>query len=125
MTIEGTATISIAQLDLFREQALEIEKLKREKRETAEELEKLVARLDDAEYMRQCKIIDSTENLSDRKIREMCNKAASTLRVFVSAPALRQIIRKYIDEDASAGHQEIGAMTKKEFDAIPLILEKE
>lgn len=125
MEIEGTATISIAQLDLFRGQALEIEKLKKERQEMAEELEKLVARLDDAEYMRQCKIIDSTENLSDRKIREMCNRAASTLRVFVSAPALRQIIRKYIDEDASEGHQEIAAMSKKEFDAIPLILTEE
>lgn len=51
-TIEGTATISIAQLDFFRQQAKEVEKMKREQEETREALKKLVAGLDDAEYKR-------------------------------------------------------------------------
>ena len=121
-TIEGTATISIAQLDFFRQQAKEVEKMKQEQEETREALKKLVVGLDDAEYKRQLEIIDSTKNLSDRKIREMCNEATATLRVFISVPELRKLVRKYIDKDASEGHYDISVMKKAEFDAIPLIL---
>lgn len=124
-TIEGTATISIAQLDFFRQQAEEVERMKREQEETRKALKKLVAGLDDAEYRRKLEIIDSTKNLSDKKLREMCDEAAATLRVFISVPELRKLVRKYIDRDASEGHHDISVMKKAEFDAIPLILKEE
>lgn len=55
----------------------------------------------------------------------MCREAAATLRVFISVPELRKLVKKYIDRDASEGHHDISAMKKAEFDAIPLILKEE
>lgn len=121
-TIEGTATISIAQLDFFRQQAKKVKELEAEREETKETLKKLVAYLDDAEYKRQIEIVDGTANLSDKEVREMCRKAAATLRVFVSVPELRKLVRKYIDRDESDGHHDIALMTKKEFEGIPILL---
>ena len=124
-SIEGTATISIAQLDAFRQQAEEIEKLHKEKAATGEMLKKLVTRLDDEEYKKMIEVIDNTKNLTDKQLQKKYSEAAATLRVFISAPVLRELVRKYIDEDASDAHYDIRKMTKKEIEAIPILLDEE
>lgn len=123
-TIEGTATISIAQLDFFRQQVEQVKELKERMKETQEAMKKLVAYLDDTEYKQQIEAIDKMKNLSDREMRKMCREAAAKLRVFVSVSELRKLVKRYIDRDESDGHYDIAMMTKEEFDGIPILLEE-
>lgn len=125
--IEGTATISIAQLDDFRQQQEKIERMERDRMETKELLSELVGRLDDEVYKQKCKEIDEMKGISDRQIKKLGDEAALTIEIYVDAEVLKKIIRKYIDAEKSDAHFEIAHMKNAELEElkIHLITEKE
>lgn len=124
-TIEGTATISIAQLDAFRQQAETIRKMEKDKEETKQLLSQLVSHLDDAAYKERCAEIDAMKRISDRQLRKLCDEAAETIEIYVDAQVLKKIIRKYINVNGSEAAFEIAKMKNDTLEGIRIHLEEE
>lgn len=124
-TIEGTATISIAQLDAFRKQSETIRKMERDREDTKELLSQLVSHLDDEAYLKRCAEIDEIKNISDRKLRKLGDEAAQLIEIHVDAEILKKIIRKYIDVKKSDAHFEIAQMKNDELEGIKIHLDTE
>ena len=124
-TIEGTATISIAQLDAFRQQSETIKRIEKDREETKELLSQLVSHLDDEAYLKRCKEIDEMKNISDSKLRKLGDEAAQLIEIHVDAEVLKKIIRKYIDINASDAHFEIAHMKNAELEEVKIHLDTE
>lgn len=124
-TIEGTATISIAQLDAFRQQSETIKRMEKDREETKELLSQLVSHLDDEAYLKRCREIDEMKSISDSKLRKLGDEAAQMIEIHVDAEVLKKIIRKYIDINASDAHFEIAHMKNAELEEVKIHLDTE
>lgn len=117
--VEGTATISIEELDKLRERETWYTEIHREAKG-------LIENIDSARFDELMKRIDDMPNdISDDEVDGLCKEAAGTLRIIVSERHLRNLIREHIEEVKSECHYAISEMTKEEFEVIPLSLGKE
>ncbi len=114
--IEGTATISIEQLDKLRQQEKIFSNILRD-------VKGLIQSIDTEEYDKRAKQIDDMGNMSDEKFERLLKEAEGALRVVVSERSLRKLIHEYIDDEKSEQHYILSEMTEEEFAKIPLILE--
>lgn len=114
--IEGTATISIEQLDDLRQQEKFFSNMQRD-------VKGLILNIDTEEYDKRAKQIDDMRDLSDEEFDRLIKEAAGTLRVVVSERLLRKLIHECIDDEKSEQRYMLSEMTEEEFAKIPLILE--
>lgn len=115
--IDGTATISIDELDHLREQEQWYNSLRGT-------LKGIVADIDTEKYDKEMKKIDDTPNeISDEELHELMKVATSTLEIIVNENVLRKLIVEFIDETKSDVHYEISEMSTEELKTIPLILD--
>lgn len=114
--IEGTATISIEQLDDLRQQQDFFSNMQRD-------VKGLVQSIDTEEYDKRVKQIDDMSDMPDEKFERLIKEAAGALRVVVSEKSLRKLIHEYIDDEKSEQRYILSEMTEEEFEKIPLILE--
>lgn len=114
--IEGTATISIEKLDDLRECEELLFNLQRD-------VKSLVKDIEHEEFDKIGKQIDGMSDLSDAEFEKLMDKANMTLKIIVSDRTLRNLIREYIDGEASEHHYALEEMGSEKFAQIPLILE--
>lgn len=114
--IEGTATISIAELDKLRQREEWFSELKRNVRG-------LIERIDDEEYEKRAKHIDDMEDLADEELESLITEAKEELKIIVSEKALRKLIHEYIDGAKKESYYILQEMTEEEFAKVPLILD--
>lgn len=114
--IEGMANISLETLDELRE----CEALYNSFRRNASGL---IARIETEQYEKECKKIDEMNNVSDKTLIRLCEKAAEKLKIIVSDANLRKLIRDFLDGERSDAHYALDNMTDVRFAKIPLILE--
>ena len=114
--IEGTATISIEQLDDLRQQEEFFSNMQRD-------VKGLIKNIDTEEYDKRAKQIDDMGDMPDEEFDKLIKEAAGVLRVVVSERSLRKLIHEYIDDEKSEQRYILSEMTEEEFAKIPLILE--
>lgn len=114
--IEGTATISIEELDNLRQQEEYFLKLRRD-------VKRLVKSIDAEEYEKRGKQIDDIGDMTDEEFERLIKEAAGTLKIIVSEKALRRLIHEYMEGEKTESHYALQEMTKEEFARVPLILE--
>lgn len=114
--IEGTATISIKELDKLRQREQWHTDLMRRTKA-------LVKDVETQEYDEECKKIDEMGAIEDEELEKMLQEARKTLKVIVSETVLRKLIHEYIDETKSDVHYELSDMSDEDFGAIQIILE--
>lgn len=109
--IEGTATISIEQLDDLRQQQDFFSNMQRD-------VKGLVQSIDTEEYDKRVKQIDDMSDMPDEKFERLIKEAAGALRVVVSEKSLRKLIHEYIDDEKSEQRYILSEMTEEEFEKI-------
>ena len=114
--IEGTATISIEELDKLRQREEWFSELKRNVRG-------LIERVDDEEYEKRAKHIDDMDDMPDEELERLITEAEETLKIIVSEKVLRKLIHEFIEGEKKESHYVLQEMTEEEFAKIPLILE--
>lgn len=114
--IEGTATISIKELDKLRQREQWHTELTRRAKA-------LVKNVDTQEYDKKCKKIDEMGAIEDEELEKMLQEARKTLKVIVSETILRKLIHEYIDETKSDTYYELSDMSDKDFSEVQIVLE--
>lgn len=114
--IEGTATISIKELDKLRQREEWHTELMRKTKA-------LVKNVDTQEYDKKCKKIDEMGGIEDEELKKMLQDARKTLKVIVSETVLRKLIHEYIDETKSDVHYELSDMSDEDFREVQIALE--
>lgn len=115
--IEGTATISIEELDELREREQWHKDLMRK-------VKMLVEKIDTSEYDKKHEEID-LENTTDRKLEKLLKEAVKSIKIIVSEKTLRNLIHEYIDDTKSNAHYMLSEMSEKEFGEVKLIFANE
>lgn len=114
--IEGTATISIEELDHLRER----EQWHSSLRGT---LKGIVADIDTEEYDKEMKKIDdSPDEISDEELDALIKQAARTVKIVLNENILRKLVIDFIDDTKSEVHYAISEMSTEELKEIPLII---
>ena len=114
--IDGTATISIEELDRLREREQWYDHLRAK-------LKNIVANLDTEEYDKEMKKIDdSPDEISDEELDELIKQAAGTVKIIINGEILRKLVSEFIDDTKSEVHYAIGEMSTEELKEIPLII---
>lgn len=114
--IEGTATISIEELDNLRQQEQYLSELRRD-------VKGLIKYIDSEEYEKKGKLIDDMGNMPDEEYERLIKEAAGALKIIISEKSLRKLVHEYIDGEKEESHYVLQEMTEEEFMKIPLILE--
>lgn len=114
--IEGTATISIEQLDDLRQQEEFFSNMQRD-------VKGLIKNIDTEEYDKRAQQIDDMGDMPDEEFDKLIKEAAGVLQVVVSERSLRKLIHEHIDDEKSEQYYILSEMTEEEFAKIPLILE--
>lgn len=121
--IEGTATISLAELDdlrLCREQIKEYEAEIEKQKET---LSHLIQSIDTTEFDKINAETDAAENnLTDKQIDERVKLADSKLILHINERELRRLIKKGVVAETSEAHFALSKMTLKEFENIKIMI---
>lgn len=114
--IEGTAKISIEELDRLREREQWYNSLRGT-------LKGIVENIDTEEYDKEMKKIDdSPDEISDEELDALIKKAAGTVKVIVNENILRKLVIDFIDDTKSELHYAISEMSTEEFKEIPVII---
>lgn len=114
--IDGTATISIEELDRLRESEQWYNSLRGT-------LKNIIADIDTEEYDKEMKKIDdSPDEISDEELDELIKQAAGTVKIVLNENILRKLIIEFIDDTKSELHFTISEMSTEELKAIPLII---
>lgn len=114
--IDGTATISIEELDHLREREQWYNSLRGT-------LKGIVADINTEEYEKEMKKIDdSPDEISDEELNELIKRATRTVKIVLNENILRKLIAEFIDDTKSEVHFAIGEMSAEELKAIPLII---
>ena len=114
--IEGTATLSIEELERLRE----CEQWNNSLRGT---LKGIVANIDTEEYDKEMKKIDdSPDEISDEELDELIKQAAGTVKIIINGEILRKLVSEFIDDTKSEVHYAISEMSKEELKGIQLII---
>lgn len=114
--IEGTATISIEELDRLREREQWYNSLR-------ETLKGIVANIDTEEYDKEMKKIDdSPDEISDEELDALIKQAARTVKIVLNENILRKLVVEFIDDTKSEVHYAISEMSTEELKEIPLII---
>lgn len=115
--IEGTATISIEELDRLRE----CEQWYNSLRGT---LKGIVANIDTEEYDKEMKKIDdSPDEISDEELNALVKQAARNAKIVLNENILRKLVIDFIDDTKSEVHYAISEMSTEELKEIPLIIQ--
>ena len=114
--IEGTATISIEQLDDLRQQEEFFSNMQRD-------VKGLIKNIDTEKYDKRAQQIDDMGDMPDEEFDKLIKEAAGVLQVVVSERSLRKLIHEHIDDEKSEQRYILSEMTEEEFAKIPLILE--
>lgn len=115
--IDGTATISIKELDELRQR-------EQMHRELVYWLLKLVKEIDTSEYDKRCEEIDKNDRImTDEQLEDAMREAGKALKIIISDSVLRKLVFEYIDPEKDKSRYEIGEMSEEVFSAIPIILE--
>lgn len=114
--IEGTATISIEELDRLREREQWYNSLRGT-------LKGIVANIDTEEYDKEMKKIDdSPDEISDEELDALIKQAARTVKIVLNENILRKLVVEFIDDTKSEVHYAISEMSTEELKEIPLII---
>ena len=114
--IDGTATISIEELDHLREREQWYNSLRGT-------LKGIVADINTEEYEKEMKKIDdSPDEISDEELNELIKRATRTVKIVLNENILRKLIVEFIDDTKSEVHFAISEMSAEELKAIPLII---
>lgn len=114
--IEGTATISIEELDRLREREKWYDSLRGT-------LKKIVAKIDTEEYDKEMrKIDDSPDEISDEELDAIIKQATKTVKIVINENILRKLVIELIDETKSDVHYAISEMSTEELKEITLII---
>lgn len=114
--IEGTATISIEELDRLREGEQWYNSLRGT-------LKGIVANIDTEEYDKEMKKIDdSPDEISGEELNALIKQAARTVKIVLNENILRKLVIDFIDDTKSEIHYEISEMSTEEFKEIPLVI---
>lgn len=114
--IEGTATISIEELDRLREREQWYNSLRGT-------LKGIVANIDTEEYDKEMKKIDdSPDEISDEELDALIKQVARTVKIVLNENILRKLVVEFIDDTKSEVHYAISEMSTEELKEIPLII---
>lgn len=114
--VEGTATISIEELDRLREREQWYDNLRGK-------LKHIVEKIDTEEYDKEMKKIDdSPDEISDEELDALIKQAAGTVKIIINGTILRKLVGEFIDETKSEVHYAISEMSTEELKEIPLII---
>lgn len=114
--VEGTATISIEELDRLREREQWYNDLRGK-------LKNIVGKLDTEEYDKEMKKIDdSPDDISDEELDALIKQAAGTVKIILNGEIIRKLIIEFIDDTKSEVHYAISEMSTEELKEIPLII---
>ena len=114
--IDGTATISIEELDHLREREQWYDNLRGK-------LKHIVEKIDTEDYDKEMKKIDdSPDEISDEELDELIKRATGTVKIVLNENILRKLIVEFIDDTKSEVHFAISEMSAEELKAIPLII---
>lgn len=114
--IDGTATISIEELDRLREREQWYKSLR-------EKLKNIVASIDTERYEKEMKKIDDCQDeISDEELNELIKQATRTVKIVLNENILRKLIIEFIDDTKSELHYAISEMSTEELKEIPLII---
>lgn len=114
--VEGTATISIEELDRLRECEQWYNHLRGK-------LKNIVEKLDTEEYDKEMKKIDdSTDDISDEELEALIKQAAGTVKIILNREIIQKLIIEFIDDTKSEVHYAISEMSTEELKEIPLII---
>ena len=114
--IEGTATISIKELDRLRE----YEKWYNDLRRTVRSLEKRIETSNTNEYYDSI----TTDIMTEEEIEKEISKATKEIKVIVSEESLHELIYQYLDDTKSPLYCFMrNVMAKEDFENIQMVLE--
>ena len=114
--VEGTATISIEELDRLREREQWYNDLRGK-------LKNIVGKLDTEEYDKEMKKIDdSPDDISGEELDALIKQAAGTVKIILNGEIIRKLIIEFIDDTKSEVHYAISEMSTEELKEIPLII---
>ena len=111
--VEGTATISIEELDRLREREQWYNNLRGK-------LKNIVEKLDTEEYDKEMKKIDdSTDDISDEELDALIKQATGTVKIILNREIIQKLIIEFIDDTKSEVHYAISEMSTEELKEIP------
>ncbi len=114
--IEGTATISISELDRLRQ----YEEWYNELRRSVRRLEKRVETKHTDDYYENV----TTDIMTEEQLEKVANEEVEEIKIIISGEELHELVYEYMDDTKSAAHCFVQTiLTKEEFGKIKLILE--
>lgn len=121
--IEGTATISLAELDDLRLCREQIKEYEAEIEKQKEMLSHLIQSIDTTEFDKINAETDAAENnLTDKQIDERVKLADSKLILHINERELRRLIKRGVVAETSEAHFALSKMTLKEFENIKIMI---
>lgn len=122
--MEGTATISLKTLDELRAKVKEAEQAKKRNEQFAKKLMDCYG-FDAEEYDKALKEIDNNRDLTDKQCSKLVSEAMTKhLKIVIDTEELKELIREYIDEEASDEHLDIAKASMKELKQIQVVLKE-
>lgn len=122
--MEGTATISLKTLDELRAKAKEAEQAKKRNEQFTKKLMDCYG-FDAEEYDKALKEIDNNRDLTDKQCSKLVSEAMTKhLKIVIDTEELKELIREYIDEEASDEHLDIAKASMKELKQIQVVLKE-
>lgn len=122
--MEGTATISLKTLDELRAKVKEAEQAKKRNEQFAKKLMDCYG-FDTEEYDKALKEIDNNRDLTDKQCSKLVSEAMTKyLKIVIDPEELKELIREYIDEEASDEHLDIAKTSMKELKQIQVVLKE-
>lgn len=122
--MEGTATISLKTLDELRAKVKEAEQAKKRNEQFAKKLMDCYG-FDTEEYDKALKEIDNNRDLTDKQCSKLVREAmVKHLKIVIDPEKLKELIREYIDEEASDEHLDIAKASMKELKQIQVVLKE-
>lgn len=122
--MEGTATISLKTLDELRAKVKEAEQAKKRNEQFAKKLMDCYG-FDTEEYDKALKEIDNNRGLTDKQCSKLVSEAMTKyLKIVIDPEELKELIREYIDEEASDEHLDIAKTSMKELKQIQVVLKE-
>lgn len=122
--MEGTATISLKTLDELRAKVKEAEQAKKRNEQFAKKLMDCYG-FDTEEYNKALKEIDNNRDLTDKQCSKLVSEAMTKyLKIVIDPEELKELIREYIDEEASDEHLDIAKTSMKELKQIQVVLKE-